>query len=200
MSTVTLEKSATHAVLETRRHLWTVEDYQRMATLGLFAPEERTELINGEIIDKMPPSPDHSLSVDLIRIALAAAFAGQDCFLRSENPVRLPGIRNQPQPDIAVVRGNPRLYPGRFPAPEDILLLIETAYSSEDFDRDTKAPLYAAAGIPEYWIVNLKARTLEVYRDPQNGVYATLFTVPATGTVSPLAAPESVVLVADLLP
>jgi Uma2 family endonuclease len=80
------------------------------------------------------------------------------------------------------------------------LLLVEIAYTSEDFDRDTKVPLYAAAGIREYWIVNLNSQTLEVYQDPQNGVYANTFTVPATGTISPLAAPQSVVLVADLLP
>jgi Uma2 family endonuclease len=182
-----------------RLRRWTVAEYQRAAQMGLFGPEERLELIDGEIYEKMPPDPPHSTGIDLARFHITRAFQGVDCYLRSENPVVLPND-GQPEPDIAVVAGVPGRYRDHHPGPEDVLLIVEVADSSLSFDRRQKGPQYAVAGIQEYWILNLPDRCLEVFRLPQNGGWTATSTVAEDGAVSPLAAPGATVRVADLLP
>jgi Uma2 family endonuclease len=194
---LTLPRPATPEGPSPRR--WTVAEYQKAAKVGLFGPEERLELIDGEIYKRMPPEPPHSNGIDFVRAALVAAFRSVDCYLRTENPISIPGD-SQPQPDAAVVVGNPPRYRGRFPIAEEIYLLVEVADSSLNFDRRRKGPQYAAAGIREYWILNLRDRCLEVFRAPQNGAWTVTFTVPENGALSSLTAPEASVAVADLLP
>jgi Uma2 family endonuclease len=182
-----------------RARRWTTDEYHRAAALGLFHPEECLELVDGEIIEKMPPDPPHSGSVGMTADVLARAFSLVDCCVRTENPVTLPND-GEPQPDVAVVIGDHRRYTGRHPQPADVLLLMEIADSSLAYDRETKGPLYAAAGIREYWILNLRERQLEVHRDPHDGEWVTAFIVPADGNLSPQSAPNSTVAVSDMLP
>jgi Uma2 family endonuclease len=103
---------------------------------------------------------------------------------------------SEPEPDVAVVP------PGRYSDrhPDRAMLIVEVAESSLAYDRDTKAPLYAASGVEEYWIVDLSGRAVEVHRQPQGGRYATTTRVPAGETLSPAAFPDVVVTVGDLLP
>ena len=182
------------------RRRWSVEEFQCAIRLGLFREDERLELLDGEIFKQMPPDPSHSSTIPLSHVTLNRAFAMVDCHLRTENPITLTGSSSQPQPDIVVAQGSPRLYATRHPAPTDILLVVEVSASTLTDDRTEKSALYAAAGISEYWIVNLRDRQLEVHRLPQNGIWTQTQVVAATGSIAPLAALNMPVTVADLLP
>lgn len=180
------------------RH-WTIAEYQRAADLGLFGPEERLELIRGEIIEHRPPNPPHSVCVSLVNVVLSRALSLDGLCLRQEQPIILPAD-GQPEPDIVVLSGDHRQYNNRHPRPENVELLIEVSDSTLDFDRVTKGTDYTIAGIREYWIINLQDRQLEVHRDPQNGRWATTFTARENESVAPLVSPETPIAVADLLP
>ncbi len=184
------------------RH-WTCEEYQKMAEAGIFAPGERVELIEGEVIAKTPQKSPHAAAVRLGQEALRGVFgAGFD--VRPQLPLSL-GADSEPEPDIAVVRGAPRDYVQGHPS--TALLVVEVADATLDFDRGRKAGLYARAGIPDYWIVNLPDRVLEVYRDPgpladrpaEHG-YRSIRRIGPLDSVAPLASPAAHVRVAELLP
>ncbi|HEY1065233.1 MAG TPA: Uma2 family endonuclease [Pirellulales bacterium] len=181
---------------------WTSEEYLRLGELGAFEGQ-KVELIAGEIVQHMSPQGEpHAASIALTADALRQAF-GQGFYIRAQFPLALfPG--STPEPDVAVVPGSPRDYPT---APTTALLIVEVSDSTLAFDRRPKASLYAAAGIAEYWIVDLRARALEVRRDPiadpaepHGARYASTFTVAPGQTLSPLAAPNAVVDPAQLLP
>jgi len=115
-----------------------------------------------------------------------------------QNPVRLSDF-SEPEPDVALLRPRPDLYRARKPRAEDVLLLVEVADTSLDYDRRTKLPRYAAAGIPEVWIVNLVDQRVEVYRDPRPDGYAT-HTVHARGdSLAPASLPEVAIAVGEIL-
>ena len=183
-----------------RPRRWTRDEYYRAAEMGLFGPEERLELLNGEILEKMTENAPHVTGLDLTLAQLVAAFAGQSCYVRVQHPIALPGAASDPEPDLAVVSGTPRAYQARHPQPQEILLLVEVSNTTLTFDRGPKAAAYAAAGIREYWVLNLSDRRLEVHQDPQNGTYQTVTPHDENQAVSPLAAPQAPVRVADLLP
>ena len=183
------------------RQRWTVEEYERLAEQGFFT-NRRVELVMGEIVQMPAMRNYHAVALSLVRDALAAAF-GDDHWIRSQMPLRL-GKRSQPEPDAAVVPGQPRDYQAH---PTTALLVVEISDTSLAYDRNRKAMLYATAGIPEYWIVNLVHRQLEVFRAPtilpnrkRRSRYHDTVMLDATRSVSPLAMPDAVVHVADLLP
>ncbi|MDX1933530.1 MAG: Uma2 family endonuclease [Capsulimonadales bacterium] len=178
---------------------WTVEEFFRLARLGIFAPEERLELIQGEILRIMPTDPPHSATVELVRAAMVAAFAGTDVTFKSENPLVL-SENDAPQPDVLVLRGSIREYARRHPGPEDVLLLIEVANSTLLTDRRNKSRLYADAGVPEYWIVNLRDRCVDVFRHPHSDGWETGLSFGESERIAPLSAPDRPLAVADLLP
>jgi len=122
--------------------------------------------------------------------------------VRSQVPVALGDEEtpSEPQPDIAVVIGSWRDYGTRTPQAADIRLIVEVADSSLSFDRTVKASLYAVAGVPEYWIVNLVDKCLEVYRDPMNGAYSATSVHKSADHATPLHAPTASIAVADCLP
>ena len=155
-----------------RRHRLTVADYYRMGEIGIFAPDARVELIDGEIIDMPPIGSPHAGKVNLLVKLLAQAVRDQAVLL-VQNPVVL-GDHSSPQPDLALARPQADFYASRHPQAGDLLLVIEVADSSLRFDRDDKVPLYARHGIPEVWLVDLKAKRLVRYRNPQQGVYASV--------------------------
>jgi len=181
-----------------RRWKWTGDDLIRMGSLGVFPPEARIELMDGEIIEIMPPNPPHSALVGLIRAWLETVFSRPVFHARQENPIRL-SAHFQPQPDIAIVRGREQDYPERFPLPVEVLLVVEVAETSIDYNRGQKLSAYAEAGIPEYWIVNLPDGQIEVYREPSGPEYLSRRIHKTHESVSPLAAPEASASVAALL-
>ena len=148
-----------------RRHKLDVEDYHRMAEAGILGEDDRVELIDGEIIDMAPIGQPHAGTVGWLNQTLVMAF-GDRAIVWPQNPIRLDRL-NEPQPDFAVLRPRADFYrTGEPPGPEDVLLLIEVADSSLRFDRNVKLPLYARAGIPEVWIVDLRHREVRTYRGP----------------------------------
>lgn len=182
---------------------WTRVEYERLVEKGVFVPGDRIELIDGLLLVAEPQSSSHVTGVRLTALALARAF-GEGWEVRTEAPIALDD-RSEPEPDVAVVRGGPRDYAEAHPA--DPVLVVEVALTSLAFDREDKASLYARAGRPEYWILNLVDRALEVRRDPAPSAaaaygwdYGTSQTLGADDIVSPLAAPAARILVADLLP
>jgi Uma2 family endonuclease len=144
------------------RHRFDVEAYYRMAECGILPRDARVELLDGEIIEMAPIGDRHAACVDWLTHALATAVSGR-AIVRVQNPVRL-GRRSEPQPDVALLRYRPDFYRSGHPGPNNVLMIVEVGDGSLDFDREVKTPLYAAAGIPEVWIVDLVAERIEVYR------------------------------------
>jgi len=156
--------------IATRPHLFTVADYHRMVAAGILNEDSRVELIRGQIIDMAPIGAPHLNMVNRLN-RLLTAIVGDRGIISVQNPVRLDD-GSEPQPDVAVLKPRPEEYETAVPRAADVLLVIEVAESSLTDDRDVKAPLYAGSLIPEFWIVNIPERVVEVHRRPENGVYA----------------------------
>jgi Uma2 family endonuclease len=184
------------SVSAVKEHRWTREEYERGAEAGCFGLGQRVELIEGVVYDMSPQSTFHASSVTGVAEALRSAFS-TGCFLRIQMPLALEAD-SAPEPDVAVIAGNRRDY--RTTHPATAVLVVEVADASLAYDRRRKAPLYARAGIPEYWIVDISRGTLEVYREPTPESYGSQIVLSAGEAVSPLARPEVSIAVADLLP
>jgi len=187
--------------IRTRR--WSRREYETLVEGGFFGCHERLELIGGLLLVKEPQGDPHAVAVDLAAAALRGAF-GKAWLVRAHAHVAL-GRHSRPEPDVYVVSGSPRDY--REAAPTRPALVIEVAESRLRFDRGQKASLYARAGVPDYWIVNLVDRVLEVHREParlepprRRCGYRSIQTLGPDASVSPLAAPAARIAVADLLP
>ena len=192
---MTTTASPAQTAAPTRRR-FTVDEYCAMAEAGILAEDERVELLDGEIFVMPPIGPPHEdgttrLSRDLI------LRLGDRAWVRVQNSVRLNDY-GLPEPDIAVVRFRNDYHRNR-PTPADVLLVIEVADSSLRRDREMKLPHYAAAGIPEVWIANVRARQVEAFHDPVDGVYQSSRIVPAEGRISPRAFPDVALTVGDFL-
>jgi Uma2 family endonuclease len=156
------------AVQFQKRH-FNVDEYYRMAEAGIFTEDDRVELIEGEIIDMSPIGSYHAGCVDQLNSLLNQKI-GQAASIRVQSPIRLNDF-SQPQPDIALLKPRADFYRRSHPTPADVLLVVEVADTSVDYDRHVKLPLYAGAGIPETWLVILPKDTVEVHSQPQNGKY-----------------------------
>jgi len=188
------------AVLQTpenpHRRRWTREEFVRAADLGLFGPDERLELVEGEIIEQMPENSLHSSGVSAMEEALRAVLPA-GCYLRIQSPLAL-GTYGQPHPDVAVVQGTWRDYIKNHPT--TAALVVEVSDSSLDFDRSAKLRSYARARIYEYWILHLRGEVLEVHRGPVGDTYAEQIVLRSSDTVAPLFATDRSIAIADLLP
>lgn len=164
-----------------RRHRITVEQYYRMAEVGLLAENEHTELIDGEIIDMPPMGSVHAGRATRIANLLSNAL-GSRVLVRQQMPIRL-GDACEPQPDIAVVEPRDDCYESDHPTAADVLLLIEISDTTLRYDRDVKIPLYARHSIAEAWIVDLRAAQIHFHRAPVGGRYTEVFSVGELGIV-----------------
>lgn len=180
---------------------WTRTDVYRALDLGFFAPDVKMELIEGELIQKMPQNNPHVTAIIKGQRLLSAAF-GLECHLRSQAPMWI-DEENEPEPDLMVVNGDVDDYTDH-PRAADVRLVVEVSDTTLRQDRTTKVRLYARAGVVEYWVLVLRTRTLEVRREPmelpEGFGYASLTIHRETDTVTPLLAPQATLLVADLLP
>lgn len=181
---------------------WTLAEYRKLGTLNLF-PGKKTMLLDGVLYIMSMPDPPHDAALGLTEDWLRAVFAAGH-HVRSQKGFDI-GTRSDPGPDLAVVTGSIRDYVAR--TPTAAVMIVEVADSSLFTDTTTKAELYATAGVPEYWVIDLQHRRLLVFRDPEPlpaGLGATSYrshqTFGPDDTVSPLAAPTAAVKVADLLP
>ena len=161
------QKTTMSAQLEPRR--FNVAEYYQMAKAGILKPDDRVELIEGEIIKMSPIGSPHAACVSRLVRFLSRAI-GETAILSVQNPVRLDDYF-EPVPDIALLKPRKDYYADHHPIPADVLLVIEVADTSLLKTRNIKVPLYARAGITEVWLVNLPKESIEVYSEPQNGKY-----------------------------
>lgn len=177
-------------------HFWTRSEYERIVDAGGLAVDTRVELLDGEIIDMSPQKSTHATAVGLVEEALRRCI-DDGCHLRSQKPLALDD-RSEPEPDVAVVPGQLRDYAYRHP--DTARLIIEVADTSLGYDQGDKARAYARNGIVEYWILNLRDRVLEVYRDADRQGYKQRLLVGVGEEIAPLMSPRCVICVDDLLP
>ncbi len=156
-------------MVSTQIRLLTISDYHRMIETGIIHEGEHIELISGQVFNMSPKGTRHTLCTrNLFKQLLNLIDDRAD--IQSQDPITLPN-NSEPEPDIVIARLREDNYLDSHPTPADIILVIEVADSSLDFDRNTKAPLYAEAGIREYWIVNLIDDRLEIYSQPAASIY-----------------------------
>ena len=174
-----------------------VGDYHRMIEAGILAPDEPVELIEGQLYQMAAKGTFHSAAITRIKRLLEARL-GNRVLLRFQDPVRL-SDDSEPEPDVAVVRPDPLDYEDHHPIPEEIYLLIEVSDRTLKRDKDLKAPAYARSGIREYWILDINARQLYVFREPRAEGYINQFVVAESDLVAPLEFPDTQVSVEELL-
>jgi Uma2 family endonuclease len=196
-------KSAAEGFVNVQLRRWSRQEYDRMIEAGVLTPDDHVELIDGEIVTATPQKSRHATAVSLAATALRRAF-GEHVDVRTQLPLALDAA-SEPEPDVAVVAGSPRDY--RDAHPSTALLVVEVSDTSLLFDRTTKANIYARAGIPDYWLLNLVDEVVEVHRNPQRSAddpaawrYAGVERYGRQDRVAPLARPDRFIAVEDLLP
>lgn len=150
-------------------HRFTVDEFHRMTETGILSPDDRVELINGEIIAMTPMGPRHASRTRVIYRRLERLL-GNEAVVSMQLPVNLGSA--EPYPDVSVARWREDLYEEAHPTPGDVLLLVEVADSTVLYDRNVKSRMYAHAAIPEYWVVDLPQNTVVVHLDPAAGDYS----------------------------
>ena len=170
---------------------FTADEYHRMAHAGILRDRERVELIDGEIVVMTPIGSRHNACVGSANRALVRA-AGDDAIVLPQGSVRLDAYY-EPEPDLVLLRPRPDFYASRHAGPADILLIIEIADSSLEYDRDVKAGAYAAAGVPEYWLADLTTNVVWRRSSPERGAYQRLEESRRGQSVAPLQLPTCVV-------
>ena len=189
------------AIHERRTRRWSRIEYERLIDLGVFQPGDPIELIGGELLVAEPQGAPHYTSIQKTTRVLERAF-GPSWNVRTQGPMGL-DEESEPEPDVAVVTGEPEDYGRAHPSRAD--LVVEVSESSLAYDRGHKGSVYARAGILDYWIVNLVDRNLEVYRDPAPDAaapfgarYATREVLDPSRQISPLEASHARIHVRDL--
>ena len=179
---------------------FTNAEYHAMEDAGVFAPDERVQLIAGEIVVMSPTGSRHAAGICLLTDAFATSgrLAGR-VLVRVQLPVVIPAT-SEPEPDLALLVRREGGYVRTHPRPEDVLLLVEVADSTLAYDRRVKLPLYAAAGIPETWLMNLQDDVIEAYTDPAPNGYRTVRRHHLRDAIAPIAFPELLIPVSQLIP
>jgi Uma2 family endonuclease len=176
---------------------FTVDDYMRMLEAGILAEDDRIELIEGEIIEMSPIGDAHAACV--IRLTmLFTRLVGLSALVSVQNPIRL-GNYSEPQPDLALLKPRGDFYAQGKPTPADVLLVVEVADSSVQFDRNVKVPLYARALIPAVWLVDLNAGVIEIYSQPTGGTYQAVRTARRGDSLTIDSLPGLAIPVDDIL-
>jgi Uma2 family endonuclease len=179
------------------KHWISVDEYERMGRAGVFGESTRLELLEGEIYEMSPIGSPHAACVKYLNMLFNRLFSGK-MLVGVQDPIRVDDF-SEPQPDIALLRWRDDFYKSSHPTPADVLLVIEVADSTVESDRSYKLPLYAKAGIPEVWIVNLPDETIELYAEPASGVYQASKTFKRGEEVQAQGVSELRVGVADIL-
>jgi Uma2 family endonuclease len=179
------------------RHRITVAEFERMIAANVWPEDERLELVEGELIAMSPLNAPHAYAVRTLIQLFAERLRGR-ALLDAQNPILLDdGTR--PEPDVSLLRLPASLYRRRLPTSSDVLLIIEVSDITLDYDRETKARLYARAGIPELWVLDLNGERLIVSRGLENGEYTHIESLKAGATIAPTAFPDVVLSVNEIL-
>jgi len=179
------------------RRSFTVEDYHRMAGARIFGEDDRVELIEGEIVEMSPIGSRHGACVKRLN-SLFSERLGRRAIVSVQDPVRI-GEHSEPQPDLALLMPRPDFYASAHPGPEEVLLVVEVAETSADVDREVKLPLYARAGLPEVWLVDLAEERIEVYRQPRPQGYQEVQRLGRGQCMASQAFPDLELAVGDVL-
>lgn len=194
MATVPLTQ---HVEAPIERWRFTVDEYYRMFETGVLPEDARVELINGDVL-KMPPiGSHHNGAVDGFTEVLPELL-GRRASIRIQGSLRV-GVHGGPQPDVLVLRRRDDRYRTANPSAADVLLVVEVSESTLNHDRNVKGPMYAAAGILDYWIVNLVDRHIEVYRDPSPDGYTSIEVKQRGDSIQLLAFPDVSIAVTNIL-
>jgi Uma2 family endonuclease len=177
------------------RHRFTVDDWHQMIDAGVLRKDQRLELLDGEIFEMTPIGPPHSSVVDRLNRFWVTAL-GTRAIVRVQGPAEA-SPRSEPQPDVALHRERSDFYAKRHPGPDDVLLVIEVADTSLDYDH-AKLRIYAAARLREVWIVDLVNERVEIHREPGAECYADVRFVSRGETIACLAFPDVTLTVADI--
>ncbi|HBL12628.1 MAG TPA: hypothetical protein DD379_14735 [Cyanobacteria bacterium UBA11162] len=186
----------TEAVFNLR--FWTVLEYHRMAEAGIFHPEERVELIDGQIIKMIAKGTAHTAAVRRTARILHSLLVNQ-AEVYTQDPIQLNDF-SEPEPDIAVVRIDPLDYADHHPTPPEVYLIIEVSDSTFIYDCGTKAKAYAKSGITDYWVLDINERKLHVFREPTQDGYQSEVIFRGDAIVSPLKFPTLAIALQDILP
>lgn len=179
-----------------RRLRFSVDEYYKMIELGMLKDYEKAEIIDGELIQKMTIGDKHAAVVNKLT-RLFVKNVSDDILVSVQNPLRLSDF-NEPEPDL--VLADLTKYDGnRHPRPEEVILLVEVSDSTLKYDRDFKIPLYAEAGIPEVWIVNLPNNIIEIHQKPSNGLYQLVKIFKSDEIASSEKLPDLLIPVKDIL-
>jgi Uma2 family endonuclease len=184
--------------IELARRRFTVEEYRRMAHVGILTEADCVELIDGQIIQATSVGRRHAACVGRLTRSLTEAF-GDRALVWPKNPIRLPRD-TEPQPDVTILRPPADRYIHHPASAEHVLWLVEAADVSYRYDRYVKLPLYARAAIPEVWIIDLTHEVVEVHRHPSSRGYGSTQTVDRAGILTPQAFADIVIPTADILP
>lgn len=176
----------------------TVAEYYRMAAAGIFGPEERVELLDGQLIHMPPGGPPHCYSVERVTTAFYRHFDGR-AYIRAQGPVTLDRW-SEPEPDVMLSALPEEQYAVAHPKPSQVLLVVEVAVSSLRYDAGAKLRAYARRGVREYWIVDVEHGHVDVYREPRGERYKKHEGAGRGQSVAPLAFPDDAIAVNDILP
>jgi Uma2 family endonuclease len=185
------------ATVHPTKHLTNLDEWRRLGEANIFPPESRIELINGEILDMAPIGFNHAGHLKSIN-KLFTKLVSDNLFTSVQDPLQLDDL-SEPEPDFMLLKPNGDCYKTRHPVADDVLLLIEVADSSLNFDQNQKLRLYACHGIPEYWLLNLNDVSLEVYRKPNGEVYAEKTTLYTGDSITLSQLTDISIQVADIL-
>ena len=191
------DRYTAHVPSGTTRRLLTTADYHSMIEAGILGPRDRLELLAGEIYEAASVSSPHAACV----MRLTQWFStrvGDRALVNVQNPVELSAV-SEPEPDLTLLVPRESFYADRHPRPDDVLLLIEVAVTSYDYDRNLKLPLYAEAGIREVWLIALDRQVVEVYREPGEGGYKRTNRLRAGDSLAPGALADLDLSFADIL-
>ncbi|MEG4496572.1 Uma2 family endonuclease [Microcoleus sp. F10-C6] len=177
---------------------WTVKEYHKLGEMGFFHPEERVELLSGNIIKMSAKGTAHTSALGRTDRLLQSLFANL-AWVRMQDPIALDD-NSEPEPDIALVIIDPLDYATHHPTPSEIYLIIEVADSSLAYDREIKAKAYARSGIADYWVLNVNERQLHVFREPTENGYQSEVILGETASISLLEFPACNIAIQEMLP
>lgn len=183
--------------VQVARRYFTVDEYHRMGEAGIFSEDDHVELIEGEILQMSPIGSRHAASVNRLHMELSNLFRGR-AIVSVQNPVVLNDF-SEPEPDIAILKPRADFYAQALPAAADVLLIIEIADTSVEYDRDIKLPAYARSEIPEVWLANLPDETVEAHTELLNGSYRTVRSYRRGDSITPLDFPDLSIEVASVV-
>lgn len=179
------------------RRPFTVAEYEQLGHIGVLGPDERVELLNGDVVVMSPIGPPHAGRVDRLNHLLVSRL-GDRAVVRIQNPLRLT-LHSEPEPDVVLARPRADFYMTSHPGPGDAQLVIEVSDTSLLVDRGIKVPLYAEAAVAEVWIIDIEANAIHVHRKPDGSGYTDTQTMRSGDQLSPIEFPDLTFDVGDLL-